>query len=197
MIEDRLDEMQKKIDELKADEAYAKARAQAEVKEIAVIASDPQKAIQAKLGEKLAREIETSEEVDKKVAVTTQILVDKGLEEQQNKAQASVTNSENAELEADYLKYKDEYLYHGIDHKIDKKWKRSLLLAINDRWFVIWAIVSCFTIVPVSTFLSRIKALSGFIKGVAIVIGILLGLACLGGLTYACLKWTGVLSINS
>lgn len=194
---DRLEEMQKQIDDMNAEKAYAKAKAETEVKEMSVIAQDPQKAISVKLSEKLAKEIETSAEVDKKVAETTQILVDKGLEEQQNKAQASVTNSENAEIEADFNKYKDEYLYHGIDHKIDKKWKRNLLLIINDMWFIIWAIVSCFTIVPVSTFLSRIKALSGFIKGVAIVIGILLGLACFGGLTYGCLKWTGVINIKS
>lgn len=194
---DRLEEMQKQIDEMNAEKAYAQAKAETEVKEMSVIAQDPQKAISVKLSEKLAKEIETSAEVDKKVAETTQILVDKGLEEQQNKAQASVTNSENAEIEADFNKYKDEYLYHGIDHKIDKKWKRQLLLIINDIWFVIWAIISCFTIVPVSTFLSRIKALSGFIKGVAIVLGILLGLVCLTGLTYGCLKWTGVINIKS
>lgn len=194
---DRLEEMQKQIDEMNAEKAYAQAKAETEVKEMSVIAQDPQKAISVKLSEKLAKEIETSAEVDKKVAETTQILVDKGLEEQQNKAQASVTNSENAEIEADFNKYKDEYLYHGIDHKIDKKWKRQLLLIINDIWFVIWAIISCFTIVPVSTFLSRIKALRGFIKGVAIVLGILLGLVCLTGLTYGCLKWTGVINIKS
>lgn len=193
---DRLEELERQIEEMRnnSSSSYEQARAEAEVKEISIIAQDPQKTISAKLSEKLAKEIENSPEVDKKVAETTQILVDKGLEEQQNRAQASVTNSENAELEADYKKYKDEYLYHGIDHKIDKEWKRKLLLVINDIWFVIWAIVSCFTIVPVSTFLSRIKALKGFIKGVAIVIGIILGVACLGGLTYACLKWCGVVT---
>lgn len=194
---DRLDEMQKQIDSMKSEEAYAKAKAETEVKEMSVIAQDPQKVIGVKLSEKLAKEIETSAEVDKKVAETTQILVDKGLEEQQNKAQASVIKSENETLEAKFEKYKDEYLYHGIDHKVDKEWKQKLILLINDIWFVIWAVVSCFTIVPVSTFLSRIKALSGFIKGVAIVLGIVLGLACLGGLTYACLKWTGVINIKS
>jgi hypothetical protein len=192
---DRLEEMQKQIDDMKTEQAYAKAKAEAETREIAMIAQDPQKAIQVKLGEKLAKQIEQSEEVEKKVANTAQTIVDKGLEEQQNKAVASVIRSENQTLEADFEKYKDEYLYHGIDHKIDKKWKRNLLLVINDFWFIIWAIVSCFTIVPVSTFLSRIKALSGFIKAVAIVIGIILGLACLAGITFGCLKWSGLIKI--
>lgn len=178
---------------LNVDDAYEKAKAEAEVKEISAIIQSPQKALNAKLSDKIGKEIEQSEEVDRKVAETTQILVDKGLEEQRNKAVAGVINSENETIEADFNKHKDEYLYHGIDHKIDKAWKRKLLLFINDFWFIIWAIISCFTIVPVSTFLSRIKALKGFIRGVAVVIGILLGLACLGGLTYGCLKWTGVI----
>ena len=190
---DRLEEFENEIKRKNAEEAYAKAKAETEVKEMSAIVQSPQKALNAKLSDKIGKEIEQSEEVDKKVAETTQILVDKGLEEQRNKAVASVINSENETIEADFNKHKDEYLYHGIDHKIDKKWKRDLLLIINDFWFIIWAIVSCFTIVPVSTFLSRIKALSGFIKAVAIVIGILLSLACLTGLTYACLKWCGVL----
>ena len=124
---DRLDEMQKQIDSMKSEEAYAKAKAETEVKEMSVIAQDPQKVIGVKLSEKLAKEIETSAEVDKKVAETTQILVDKGLEEQQNKAQASVIKSENETLEAKFEKYKDEYLYHGIDHKVDKEWKQKLI----------------------------------------------------------------------
>lgn len=191
---DRLEEFERILNQRNSEEAYAKAKAETEVKEISNIVQNPQKALNAKLSEKLANEVQSSEEVDKKVAATTQILVDKGLEEQKNKAVASVIRSENETLEADFDKHKDEYLYHGIDHKIDKKWKRTLLLFINDIWFVIWAVVSCFTIVPVSTFLSRIKALSGFIRAVAIVIGILLALACMGGLTYTCLEWCGVLN---
>ena len=175
------------------DQTYAKAKAEAEVKEISAIIQSPEKALNAKLSDKIGKEIETSEKVDKMVAETTQILVDKGLEAQRNKVDASVTHSENEKIEADFQKHKDEYLYHGIDHKIDKEWKRKLTLIINDFWFVVWAIVGCFTIVPVSTFLSRIKALRGFIKGVAIIVGIVLCVACLGALTYGCLKWTGVL----
>lgn len=190
---DRLEELELEVQQMKEQQTYAKSRAEAEVKESSMIAQDPQKAISVKLSEKLAHEIETSEQVEKKVAETTQILVDKGLAEQQNKAIASVIKSEDETLEADFEKNKDEYLYHGINHKVDKKWKRALLHGINDIWFVIWAIISCFTIVPVSTFLSRISALKGFIKGVAIVLGILLLLACLAGLTYACLEWCGVI----
>ena len=181
---------------ISVNEQYAKAKAEAEVKEMSSIIQSPQKLLNAKLGEKIGREIETSEAVEKKVASTTQILVDKGLKEQKNKAIAGVINSENEALEADFNKNKDEYLYHGINHKVDKKWKNRLLLTINDFWFVIWAIVSCFTIVPVSTYLGRIKALNGLTKAVAIIVGISLGLGCLGGLVFLALSLFGVINIK-
>lgn len=182
-IEERLKNM---------EHTYAKSKAEAETREISSIVQDPTKALNVKISEKMANIIDNSADVDKKVSETTQILVDKGLETQKNKVQASVIDSEDDILAADYNKNKDEYMYHGINHKIDKKWKRTMIHVINDIWFVIWAIVSCFTIVPVSTFLSRIAALKGFMKGVALVLGIVMLLACLGGLTYMCLKWSGV-----
>lgn len=192
---EELKELQQAIDEeiqKVREEAYAKTKAESETKEISTIMQDPTKALNVKLSQKLSNVIDTSAEVDKKVGETTQILVDKGLEAQKNKAQASVIDSEDDILEADYKKNKDEYMYHGINHKIDKPWKRKMIHIINDIWFVIWAIISCFTLVPISTFLSRITALKGFMKWVAIIVGGALLLLCLGGLTYACLKWSGV-----
>lgn len=183
---------QKEAEE-KVQAEYMRAKAEAEVKEQSLIIQDPTKALQTKLNLKVAEHIDTSQEVAQRIEKTADKLVDTGLKTQENKVEADKISSEDEILEADYTKNKDEYLYHGINHKIDKVWKRKLILAINNIWFVIWAIVSCFTIVPISTFLSRIAALKGFMKGVAMVLGILLLLACLGGLTYACLKWAGAI----
>ena len=168
-------------------ESYAKSKAEAETNAIATIMSDPQKAVKTKLSEKLVNSLDNAV-VDEKVGGTAQIIIDKGLKEQENLATADVIKSEDATLQADFEKNKDEYLYHGINHKIDKVWKRNMLHIINDVWFVIWAIVSAFTLVPISTFLSRIGALKGFMKCVAIVVGCVLLLACLTGLTYALIK---------
>lgn len=189
IVEERV--KQKEAEE-KAQAEYARAKAEAEAKELANIVQDPTKAITSKLNMKVAEHIDKSQEVAEKIERTADTLVEKGLKVQENKADASIIMSEDETLEADYVKNKEEYLYHGINHKIDKKWKRTMIHIINDIWFVIWAIVSCFTIVPVSTFLSRIGALKGFMKGVALVLGIIMLVACLGGLTYGCLKWTGV-----
>lgn len=175
-----------------ADTEYIKAKAAAEVHETALIVQDPIKALNTKLNLKVADHIDQSPDVAQKISSTADKLVDKGLKAQENKATAEVILSEDETIEADYKKNKNEYLYHGIDHKVDAKWKRNLLLRINDIWFVIWAIISCFSIVPVSTFLSRIKALQGIVKGVAIVLGIVLLLTCLGGVTYAILSRCGV-----
>lgn len=190
MEEKTQEEIQK---EVQIELERVKAKAEAEAKQLSEIAQDPTKALQTKLNLKVAEHIDKSQEVATKIEQTADKLVDKGLKVQENKAIASVTLSEDEELEADFQKNSNEYLYHGINHKIDKPWKRKMVHVINDIWFVIWAIVSCFTLVPISTFLSRIGALKGFMKGVAMVIGILLLLCCLGGLTYGGLKWTGVI----
>lgn len=174
------------------EESYAKAKAEAEVRELSSIAQDPTKALQTKLNTEVAKHIDSSQEVAQRIGKTADKLVDKGLQAQENKAVASVILSEDDILEADFKKNKDEYMYHGIDHKIDKQWKRKMIHIINDIWFVIWAMVSFFTIVPVSTFLSRIKALKGIVKGVAIVLGILLLLSCLAGITLLILRKCGV-----
>lgn len=188
------EELDKLVEErVKAQAEYMKAKAEAETKEMSAIVQDPTKALQTKLNSKVADHIDNSKAVAEKIEQTADKLVEKGLQVQENKVQATIIDSEDEILEADFKKNEDEYLYHGINHKIDKEWKRKIIHIINDIWFVIWAIVSAFTLVPVSTFLSRIGALKGFMKGVALVLGILMLLACLGGLTYGCLKWTGVI----
>lgn len=173
-------------------DSYAIAKGTQEAKELAQIAKDPTTALQTKLNFKVAQHIDSSNEVMERISQTADKLVDKGLKAQENKATASVILSEDETLEADFQKNKNEYLYHGIDHKIDKEWKRKIIHFINDIWFVIWAIVSCFTIVPISTFLSRICALKGFLKIVAIILGVTMLLACLFGITWACLKWAKI-----
>ena len=181
-------------EDLEKVELEAKAKAEANAREMSTIVQDPNKALMTKLNTEVAQYIDESAEVKEKVRENANTLVDSGLKVQKNEVQASVVRSEDSIMSAEFEKHKNEYMYHGIDHKIDAEWKKKILLTINDIWFVIWAIVSFFTIVPVSTFLSRIKALKGIVKGVAIVLGVFLGLGCLTGLTFACLKWSGLIA---
>ena len=194
-LSDKLDAFEDKIKEQQNDtyeEAYAKQKAESETNAMVDISTDTNKTLQLKLNQKLSNHIDTDPTVNEKIEETANKLVDKGLQVQTNKADASIIDSQSDINTADFKKNEAEYMYHGIDHPIDKDWKRKILHTINDIWFVIWAFVSFFTIVPVSTFLSRIKALKGIVKGVAIVLGILMLLACLAGLTLFCLRQCGV-----
>lgn len=194
-LSDKLDELEKELKDKQQDnyeETYAKTKAETETNAMVDISTDTNKTLQLKLNQKLATHIDNDELVNEKIEATANKLVDKGLQVQTNKADASIIDSEADINEADFKKNEAEYMYHGIDHSIDKQWKRKILHTINDIWFVIWAFVSFFTIVPVSTFLSRIKALKGIVKGVAIVLGILMLLACLAGLTVLCLRSCGL-----
>ena len=103
-------------------ETYAKSKAEAEVKETALIAQDPTKSLQTKLNLKVAQHIDKSSIVAEKIEQTADKLVEKGLKVQENKADAGVLLSEDEKIEADYKKHSAEYLYHGISHKIDKPW---------------------------------------------------------------------------
>lgn len=193
MDESRFQELERELEKAK-QEAYAKEKAKSEVEAVTDIVSDTNRTLQTKLNSKLAQHIDNNQIVAEKIEKTADKLVEKGLQVQDNKATANIMMSEDEILEADYVKNKNEYLYHGIDHKIDKEWKRKIILIINDIWFVIWALVSFFTIVPVSTFLSRIKALSGLVRLIAIIIGVILLLLCVLGVTYAVLDWSGLLA---
>lgn len=188
-------EFNKDLDTIAAKqaEAYGRAKAETEVNAMSTIATDTSKTLQTKLNSKLAEHIDNDKNVLEKVEETANKLVVKGLKTQENKVDASVINSEDEILTADYEKNKNEYLYHGINHKIDRKWKRQLVLFINDIRFVIRALISFFTIVPVSTFIARIGALKGFIKGFALTIGILLLLGILAAITYFIVKRSGLI----
>lgn len=193
MSENDINELELKLEKAK-QEAYAQEKAKSETNAMMEIAQDTNKTLQVKLNQKLANHIEVDEKVAVRVEETANKLIEKGLQAQDNKATASVMASEDEIMNADFEKHSKEYKYHGIDHKIDKQWKRTLVMIVNDIWFVIWLIVGAFTFVGISTFLDRIRVLSGFVKWVAIFIGVILGLACFGAFAYFVLNVTGVIN---
>ena len=106
-------------EDLEKVEIEAKAKADANAREMSTIVQDPNKALMTKLNSKVAEFIDESKEVEEKVKDNATLLVDSGLQVQKNEVQASVTRSEDTIMEADFQKYQNEYMYHGIDHKID------------------------------------------------------------------------------
>ncbi len=87
-------------------EEKIKAKAEAEAKEMSAIVQDPTKALQTKLNMKVAEHIDKSDIVATKIEQTADKLVDKGLKAQENKAVASVIDSEDDVIEADFKKIK-------------------------------------------------------------------------------------------
>lgn len=176
-----------------AQAEYAKAKAEAETKEQALIIQDTNKALQTKLNMEVVNHIETSSEVVEKVKQTANKLVDKGLEIQDNKVEKELKETEKEKNAAEFELEADNYRAFGQSTAPTKNWKKKMIEYGSDFWFVVLYIISFFTIAPFYFFIKEIKTQSGILKFVAILVGSLLLLGCLTGLTFACLKWTGVL----
>ena len=172
---------------------YAKAKAETEVKELSIIAQDTSKALQTKLNSKVAEHIDNSQQVAEKIEKTADILVEKGLKAQEHKVNADLKDSEKKENDAEFGLDEDNYRAFGQGTAPRKKWKKKMIEIGNDFWFIVIYIVCFFSLAPFYNFTKVIKTQSGVLKVVAILVGVSMLLTCLGGLTYACLKWTGVL----
>ena len=156
------------------------------------LVSDPKKAIRANISGKIQEKIQTDSTVQERLGKTADTIIDKNLSSEQNKAVAEHITSEDEINEANFEKYKNEYSHFGILTKVDKPWKTKIISIMNDFWFVIFAIISFFTIVPVSIFVERLSALTGFVKAVFVILGCLLVAGILFGLIVLILHFAGI-----
>lgn len=156
------------------------------------LVSDPKKAIRANISGKIQEKIQTDDTVQQRLSKTADTIIDKNLSSEQNKAVAEHITSEDDINQANFEKYKNEYSHFGIQTKVDKPWKTKIISVINDFWFVIFAIISFFTIVPVSIFIERLRALKGFVKAIFIILGCLLLAGILFGLIVLIFHWAGI-----
>lgn len=156
------------------------------------LVSDPKKAIRANISGKIQEKIQTDSTVQERLGKTADTIIDKNLSSEQNKAVAQHITSEDEINEANFEKYKNEYSHFGILTKVDKPWKTKIISVMNDFWFVIFAIISFFTIVPVSIFVERLSALTGFVKAVFVILGCLLVAGILFGLIVLILHFAGI-----
>lgn len=156
------------------------------------LVSDPKKTIRANISGKIQEKIQTDDTVQERLGKTADTIIDSNLSVEQNKAIADHISSENDINEANFEKYKNEYSHFGIITKVDKPWKTKIISVINDFWFIIFAIISFFTIVPVSIFIERLRALKGFVKAVFIILGCLLIAGILFGLVVLIFHAAGI-----
>lgn len=161
-------------------------------KAMADLVSDPKKMIRTNISGKIQEKIQTDDTVQERLGKTADTIIDRNLSSEQNKAIADNISSENDINEANFEKYKNEYSHFGIVTKVDKPWKTKIISVINDFWFIIFAIISFFTIVPVSIFIERLSALKGFVKAVFIILGCLLIAGVLFGLIVLIFHFAGI-----
>lgn len=176
----------------KAQSEYMRAKAEAETREMSTIVQDTSKTLQVKLNQKVSSIIETSPEVDEKINNTTDVLVNMGLETQQNQVEAELKKSQKDKAKADFDLNEDQYRAFGQDTSPKETWKKKLIEWGYNFWFVVVSLICFVSLAPFYIFIKVIKTQSGILKFVAICVGIILLLTCLGGITYLCLKKCGV-----
>ncbi len=192
-MEEKTHEQIRKEIELEIEKEKARAKAEAETREIATIVQDTSKAIQVKLNQKALKKIDESLDIDEKIDKTTTELVDIGLETQKNQVNAELNKSKKDKARAEFELEEDQYRAFGQDISPQEKWKKKFIKIGYNFWFVILSIVCFFSLAPFYIFMKIIKTQTGILKFVAIAVGVLLLLGILAGLTYGCLKWTGVI----
>jgi hypothetical protein len=187
------EELERKINE-QAQSEYAKmkAKAEAEARELSLIAQDPNKALQTKLNMKVAEHIDKSQDVAEKINQTADKLVEKGLKTQEHKVNKELKESERDENKAEFELDEDNYRAFGQETAPRKGWKKKMIEIGNDFWFCCIFVICFFTLAPFYNFTKVIKTQNGILKFVAISTGVLMLLACLGGFTYWILNLTGV-----
>lgn len=171
------------------------AKAEAEIKEMSSIVQDTNKALQTKLNSKLAETIESDAEISKKISSTAEKLVDKGIEAQHNRVEEEIKRTEKAKNQAEFELAEDQYRAAGLLSAPTKKWQKALVEFMYDFWFVAIRIVCFFTLTPTYVFMNVIRAQSGVLKFVAILVGILILLTCGGAITHWVLKITQQIQI--
>lgn len=155
------------------------------------IAMDPTKAVAAKISEKIITQINSDQNTQEKIADVADKIIDHGINTNTLKAEAAEHRAASEAKDTDFTNNASEYLHHGIDHKV-QPWQSKLMIVMNNIWFVIISVLFFFTFIPFSMFMSRVKALSGILKFVAITIGVLCLLLILFGLTTWILRKCGI-----
>ena len=190
-MEKTIDEIEKEIET--QQEIYVKAKAEAEAKEMALIAQDTDKTIKAKLNSQIAKRVDNDTDIGAKIDASADRLIEKGLQVQEKQINKQLKTAELEENRAEFELSEDQYKAFGQSIAPKKKWQKKMIEFGYDFWFCVMHFICFWTLAPFYIFLNVVKNQRGILKFVAIVVGVILLIACLGALTFACLKWTGVI----
>ncbi|MBQ7466881.1 MAG: hypothetical protein IJS74_02285 [Clostridia bacterium] len=190
-MEKTIEEIEKEIEA--QQELYMKAKAEAEAKEMSLIAQDTDKTLKAKLNSQIAKRVDSDDDTKAKIDASADRLIEKGLKVQEKQINKQLKTAELEENKAEFELSEDQYKAFGQSIAPKKKWQKKLIEFGYDFWFCVMHFICFWTLAPFYIFLNVIKNQKGVLKFVAVFVGIILLLICLTSLTFACLKWTGAI----
>lgn len=185
-------EMREKQVELEKEKSYAQAVGTQQVKEIAVIAQDVNKTLETKLNNKLARVIDTDEDVDRHLTEASKTLAVKGAETLQDKVDTENIRAKKERAKATFELSESKWRAFGCKQLPEKRWQQRMIDVGANVWFVIRYVVCLLLFAPFYFFADMIDSQKGALKVIMIAISWLLFLGAIGVGIYIALHFAGV-----
>ena len=195
---DEIDELKQRIEmrekqiELEKEKSYAQAVGTQQVKEIAVIAQDVNKTLETKLNNKLAKVIDTDEDVDKHLTEASKTLAVKGAETLQDKVDTENIKAKKERAKATFELSESKWRAFGCKQLPEKRWQQCMIDVVANVWFVIRYVVCLLLFAPFYFFADMIDSQKGALKVIMIAISWLLFLGAIGVGIYIALHFAGV-----
>lgn len=195
---DEIDELKQRIEmrekqiELEKEKSYAQAVGTQQVKEIAVIAQDVNKTLETKLNNKLAKVIDTDEDVDKHLTEASKTLAVKGAETLQDKVDTENIRAKKERAKATFELSESKWRAFGCKQLPEKRWQQCMIDVGANVWFVIRYVVCLLLFAPFYFFADMIDSQKGALKVIMIAISWLLFLGAIGVGIYIALHFAGV-----
>lgn len=195
---DEIDELKQRIEmrekqiELEKEKSYAQAVGTQQVKEIAVIAQDVNKTLETKLNNKLAKVIDTDEDVDKHLTEASKTLAVKGAETLQDKVDTENIRAKKERAKATFELSESKWRAFGCKQLPEKRWQQRMIDIGANVWFVIRYVVCLLLFAPFYFFADMIDSQKGALKVIMIAISWLLFLGAIGVGIYIALHFAGV-----
>lgn len=195
---DEIDELKQRIEmrekqiELEKEKSYAQAVGTQQVKEIAVIAQDVNKTLETKLNNKLAKVIDTDEDVDRHLTEASKTLAVKGAETLQDKVDTENIKAKKERAKATFELSESKWRAFGCKQLPEKRWQQRMIDVGANVWFVIRYVVCLLLFAPFYFFADMIDSQKGALKVIMIAISWLLFLGAIGVCIYIALHFAGV-----
>ena len=173
---DEIDELKQRIEmrekqiELEKEKSYAQAVGTQQAKEIAVIAQDVNKTLETKLNNKLAKVIDTDEDVDKHLTEASKTLAVKGAETLQDKVDTENIKAKKERAKATFELSESKWRAFGCKQLPEKRWQQCMIDVGANVWFVIRYVVCLLLFAPFYFFAEKKDSQKGALKVIMIAI---------------------------